>query len=122
MFVLGVLTFIKEDDVTTKKEEGKTPDLEKKGEITFYIGEKLPEVFGQYSSLEVGIGLKIPGDPAKFEGQIDQVLPRIVMKIQSTMNLIAQGSGFKAIWGSQQIAAAAAPALAQPQGQPPAQA
>lgn len=118
MFVLGVLTFIKEDDVTAKKDAGKT-DLEKKGEITFYIGEKLPEVFGQYSSLEVGIGLKIPGDPAKFEGQIDQVLPRIVMKIQSTMNLIAQGSGFKAIWGKQQPVIVETPAPAQ---QPPIQA
>lgn len=111
VFVLGIIT-VKEEDMAPKKDEKQSdvPAPVEQGEVSFYIGEKLPEVFGQYSSLEVGIGVKIPGDPMKFEAHVDKFLSRMVMKIQTTMNVIAQGSGYKAVWGGQQAALPTPPA------------
>jgi LAS superfamily LD-carboxypeptidase LdcB len=77
-------------------------DLAKQGSVHFKIGEKLPGVFGEYSSLEVEIGLSVPGDPAQFEKVIDKFLPRMVLKAQTTMNAIAEGSGYKAVWAQAQ--------------------
>ena len=74
-------------------------DITKQGLVSFKIGEKLAGVFGEYTSLEMEIGLMVPGDPSHFEAVIDKFLPRVVLKIQGTMNQIAVGSGFKSVWG-----------------------
>lgn len=70
----------------------------KPGLVSFRLSEKLPNAFGEYSSLDMEIGLVIPGDPNQFEAMIDKFLPRVVLKIQGTMNQITTGSGFKALW------------------------
>lgn len=72
------------------------------GEIKFRISEKLNGVFGEYSSLDVEIGVAIPKSPEAFEAEIDRFMPRMVAKVQKVMNDIATGSGFKAPWGAEE--------------------
>lgn len=71
----------------------------RKGSIKFEIHERIPEVFGKYSSLEVAIGLDIPGNVDEFEAEIDAFLPRTVRKIRAAADEIAASSGFPIPWG-----------------------
>lgn len=134
--ILGMVSFGKEESEMAKRKEPEAPaglvqgqlltpapasapapaqppvqpiDITKAGTVDFAIGEKLPGVFGEYSSLDVQIGLSIPCDPNNFEKMIDKFLPRIVLKVQTTMNAIAQGSGYKAVWDQSQTPPSAIP-------------
>jgi hypothetical protein len=71
---------------------------EKMGKVTVVVDEKIPGVFGDYSSLGVTIGLEIPGNVDKFEAEIDVFTKRLVTKIQSMANEIAAASGVQLPW------------------------
>lgn len=62
------------------------------------INMRLAGVFGEFSSLEVGIHLPIYGNLTDFEKKIDEAMPRIVGKLQGLMNQITVGSGFGPCW------------------------
>lgn len=87
----------------------KKTKLESKGTMEFpmifNVAQRLGGVFGDFSSLEVGISLPIflgkDGFEA-FEGKIDTVMPSVVRKIQKTMNDITVGSGYTLCWRSAQ--------------------
>lgn len=87
---------------TAKKDEKTTPPAPVSAvlvaPIYFPISMTLAGVFGEYSSLEVGIHLPIYGNLTDFEKKIDEAMPRIVGKIQSIMNQITVGSGFGPCW------------------------
>lgn len=72
----------------------------KEGKITLVVDEKIPGVFGDYSSLGVTIGLEIPGDVTKFETEIDLFTKRLVTKIQSVANEISAMSGVPLPWSA----------------------
>lgn len=78
-----------------------SPATTGEGEVKFRISQKLNGVFGEYSSLDVEIGISIPKNPEAFEAEIDRFMPRMVAKVQKVMNDIATGSGFKAPWGEE---------------------
>lgn len=62
-------------------------------EVSFHIGMKIPEVFGRYSSLDIGIGLKVPGKAEDFEKVVDKYLDRALKYQQETVNQILIKSG-----------------------------
>ena len=68
--------------------------------MVFRISERLAGVFGEYSSLEVGIDIPIFPNGQPFEDNIDNLMPRMVTKIQDTMNRISIGSGFGPCWAT----------------------
>lgn len=74
----------------------------KTGKIELALDEKIPGVFGDYSSLGVAIGLSFEGDVESFEKEIDKFTPRLVNKIQSMANEIAAQSGVPAIWNKKE--------------------
>jgi hypothetical protein len=92
--------------IQVKKEEGETTEVlrtENKvidptpsasnGEIGFNVSMRVPEVFGRYSSMEVGLFLKGPGDPNKFEEFVSKYLDRAVNFQRGIINevLVKQG-------------------------------
>lgn len=83
------------------KSANPSPAITGEGEVKFRISQKLNGVFGEYSSLDVEIGISIPKNPEAFEAEIDRFMPRMVAKVQKVMNDIATGSGFKAPWGEE---------------------
>lgn len=68
------------------------------GDISVFIDEKLNDVFGQYTSLGVSIGLKFPGNVEDFEKEIDRFTKRADDKVKQIMNGIATASGNPAPW------------------------
>jgi hypothetical protein len=88
--------------------------------IYFPISMRLGNVFGDYSALEVGIHIPIFGDISNFEKKIDEAMPKIVGKIQRTMNDITVGSGFGPCWAIADAPPQAAPPVPA-QVPPPAQ-
>jgi len=85
--------------------------------MIFRINETLAGVFGEYSSLQVGIDIPILPNGKPFEENIDTLMPRIVTKIQDTMNRISIGSGFGPCWATAPQAAPPQPGFDPAQGQ-----
>jgi hypothetical protein len=63
------------------------------GEVGFNLSMRVPEVFGRYSSMEIGLFLKGPGDPNKFEEFVTKYLDRAVNFQRGVINevLVKQG-------------------------------
>lgn len=88
-------------DKKTKSESKGTMEFP----MIFNVAQRLAGVFGEFSSLEVGISLPIFLGEDGFEAfgeKIDTVMPSVVRKIQKTMNDITVGSGYALCWGSAQ--------------------
>ena len=92
--------------IQVKKEEGEVSEVlrtENKvidakpdnpiGEVGFNLSMRVPEVFGRYSSMEIGLSLRGPGDPNKFEEFVSKYLDRAINFQRGVINevLVKQG-------------------------------
>jgi len=102
---------------STKPAEVQPTVIQIHAPMVFRISEKLSGVFGDYSSLEVGIDIPILPTGKPFEDNIDNLFPRMVVKIQDTMNRISIGSGFGPCWATAPQAAAPQQGFTPDQGQ-----
>lgn len=68
------------------------------GKVSFGVEEKIPGVFGDYSSLGITISLEIPGNVDEFEKEIDAFTKRAVDKLKLVANEVAALSGLPAVW------------------------
>jgi hypothetical protein len=75
--------------------ESKKPVM---GEISFGVSETISGVFGEFSSLEVHIGLKWPGSVDNFETEIDKMIERTDDKVKEVSSRIAVLSGYPNPW------------------------
>lgn len=98
--------------IQIKKEQGETTEVvrsehaviddrpqESAGEIGFNVSMRVPEVFGRYSSMEVGLSLKGPGDPEKFEEFVSKYLDRALNFQRGVINEVLVKQGQKPYFG-----------------------
>ena len=98
--------------IQVKKEEGEMTQViktesavidpapqEATGEIGFNVSMRVPEVFGRYSSMEVGLSLKGPGDPEKFEEFVSKYLDRALNFQRGVINEVLVKQGQKPYFG-----------------------
>lgn len=82
---------------TTRKK-----DMAKPGKISVRMSEKLNNVFGQYTSMEVSIGLEFEGDVESFETEIDEYTARADAKIKEVMGEVVTSSGYDNPWKAEE--------------------
>jgi hypothetical protein len=68
------------------------------GKIRIGMSEKLNNVFGQYTSMEVSISLEFDGDVKNFESEIDEFTSRADAKIKEVMSDVVTSSGYDNPW------------------------
>lgn len=73
-------------------------DKDKIGKIQIGMSEKLNNVFGQYTSMEVSISLEFEGNVAEFEKEIDTYTARADAKIKEVMGAVVTSSGYDNPW------------------------
>ena len=76
--------------------------MAKPGKISIRMSEKLNNVFGQYTSMEVSIGLEFEGDVEKFETEIDDFTGRADAKIKEVMGEVVTSSGYDNPWQAEE--------------------
>ena len=68
------------------------------GTVGFDLTIRIPDVFGTYSAVEVGLRLDIPGDPENFEELSNGYLERSLAYQRDAVNKIAVACGREAVF------------------------
>ena len=68
------------------------------GTISFEAEIKIPQVYGEFSSLGLKVGVTFPGNPENLEEEVGPYANRIAKYLQTSFDQILVSSGKKAIF------------------------